>query len=324
MNDIAPKQSTAAEINREHAACLAAASDALEHAMRCGDLLAEAKAGCEHGQWEQWLADNFAGSARTARAYMQLAEHREQIESKRQRSATLSIDGALKLLAPPPTAVVVEPDDGWIDGQELFGVLFPPGLRCLYNREGRELTIDFGDGTKARFHVRLEIEGNLTLTNYKLLFGIIKHASVLELGTDSESFARWCIGDLANYGEKYKLALTLPAADKCVLREAMASPNGIKFIDAQRMFGPSFPSGVQVAVGRVEGSRKPAYQKFIGRFCMVLKFADSEAELIGVYPNDEGGEVEVVQLGEFSTANRDMLASVIRFFPSPPITEAAA
>ena len=97
--------SIADRANAEHAACLAAASDALDHAMRAGDLLAEAKSGCEHGQWQQWLADNFDGSVRLAQSYMRLAVNREQF-AKTQTSAHLSIDSALKLLASPAV-----PDD---------------------------------------------------------------------------------------------------------------------------------------------------------------------------------------------------------------------
>ena len=83
---------TVAKINEAHSACCKAAGDALSHAMRCGDLLAEAKATCGHGTWQAWLAENFTGSQRTARVYMQLAASRGAIDSKRQGSAVLGID----------------------------------------------------------------------------------------------------------------------------------------------------------------------------------------------------------------------------------------
>lgn len=86
-------------INAEHRACLAAASDTLAHAMRAGDLLVEAKAGIGYGRWAGWLAKNFAGSARTAQVYMQLASHRAELGAKAQSSAYLPIVGAVKLLA---------------------------------------------------------------------------------------------------------------------------------------------------------------------------------------------------------------------------------
>jgi DUF3102 family protein len=87
------------QINIEHQACMRAAEKALEHAMQCGDLLIEAKAGCKHGEWQGWLEEHFESSPQTARVYMRVADNREQIEAKRQSSGVLSIDGALKLLA---------------------------------------------------------------------------------------------------------------------------------------------------------------------------------------------------------------------------------
>jgi hypothetical protein len=45
------------------------------HAIRAGELLLEAKQlHVRRGKWEKWLADNVTFSARTARAYMQLAK----------------------------------------------------------------------------------------------------------------------------------------------------------------------------------------------------------------------------------------------------------
>jgi len=101
----------ATKINEEHQACCQAATSAVEHAMRVGDLLLEAKAGCGHGEWQIWLAEHFDGSPRTARAYMRLAKHRVQVETKRQTSASLSIDSALRILASPPIVERCPPDD---------------------------------------------------------------------------------------------------------------------------------------------------------------------------------------------------------------------
>jgi Protein of unknown function (DUF3102) len=94
----------AKRINEEHRRCEGAVSAALEHAMNAGDLLSEAKAGLPHGAFGAWLAENFAGSDRTARAYMRVASHRGDLEANRQGSATLSLDGALRALATPKDA----------------------------------------------------------------------------------------------------------------------------------------------------------------------------------------------------------------------------
>jgi hypothetical protein len=91
----------AAQINEHHRAAESAMRSGLEHAMEAGRLLISAKSQCPHGEWGSWLADNFEGSDRTARAYMQIAKRWPELEAKRQNSAVLSIDGALKMLAAP-------------------------------------------------------------------------------------------------------------------------------------------------------------------------------------------------------------------------------
>lgn len=67
--------SLAERINREHRACALAAGRAFEHAVRCGGMLREVKAGVKHGAWLDWLSENFAGAPFAAQAYMKL--HRE-------------------------------------------------------------------------------------------------------------------------------------------------------------------------------------------------------------------------------------------------------
>src|SRR4051794_30085051 len=97
-NLVAVPTPIAEKINAEHEACCQAASNALDHAIRCGELLLEAKATVGHGGWNQWLADRFVGSARTARAYMQLARRRGEIESKRHGDTVFSVNEARRLI----------------------------------------------------------------------------------------------------------------------------------------------------------------------------------------------------------------------------------
>jgi hypothetical protein len=99
------------QINAEHHACIESANSALDHAMRAGDLLIEAKVACKHGEWQAWLVDNFDGKVRTARLYMQLADNRYGIESKRQRDAVLSINEARRLIAIPQSVSDADGDD---------------------------------------------------------------------------------------------------------------------------------------------------------------------------------------------------------------------
>lgn len=91
----------AGRINEEHRACEKAVGAALTHAMNAGELLVEVKASLPHGAFGPWLAENFAGSDRTARAYMRVYSRRDELGAKWQSSATLSLDGALKALSAP-------------------------------------------------------------------------------------------------------------------------------------------------------------------------------------------------------------------------------
>lgn len=101
----------AEQINAEHRACCAAVTKSLEHAVRCGELLLQAKAAVPHGGWQPWLKQHFPASNRTARQYMRLANHRDEIEAKRHGSAVLGIDEAVKLIAATREA----PADPWPD-----------------------------------------------------------------------------------------------------------------------------------------------------------------------------------------------------------------
>jgi len=70
---------TVAEIGREHELPQSAFRAAIGHAIRCGELLIDAKAQVRHGEWSSWLAEHFAGSERTARGYMRLARNRQRV-----------------------------------------------------------------------------------------------------------------------------------------------------------------------------------------------------------------------------------------------------
>jgi len=73
---------------------------AVEHAMATGDLLIEAKAQLDHGQWSPWLREHCEMSERTARLYMRLAKNREAIEAY-EDVANLTLNAAVRLLASP-------------------------------------------------------------------------------------------------------------------------------------------------------------------------------------------------------------------------------
>ena len=83
-------------IDQEHQAYIGAARSAIEHAIRCAELLLEAKAQVGHGGWLPWIEANLLFGDRQARKYMRLAEHTDRIGIE---NADLTIDGAMALLA---------------------------------------------------------------------------------------------------------------------------------------------------------------------------------------------------------------------------------
>lgn len=63
-------------INSEHEQATRLGESAVEHVIRCGELLTQAKASVGHGGWEAWIETNFDGSQQTANNYMRLfAKH---------------------------------------------------------------------------------------------------------------------------------------------------------------------------------------------------------------------------------------------------------
>ena len=58
----------AAEINAEHDAATGAFKKGFEHALKAGELLIEAKAAVNHGEWVPWLEENCTVAERTASA----------------------------------------------------------------------------------------------------------------------------------------------------------------------------------------------------------------------------------------------------------------
>lgn len=89
----------ATELNHHFRSAEQHARSAVEHALEAGRLLTEAKALIDHGGWGRWLEDNFEGSARTARAWMQLHRERDKLETR--NGNALPLREALALIAEP-------------------------------------------------------------------------------------------------------------------------------------------------------------------------------------------------------------------------------
>ena len=86
MGEVERLDGLAEKINAEHRACEEALRSGLRHAVRAGELLAEAKGQVKHGEWGRWLEENFD-------------------EVKAQRVADLSFRGALRELASPKSSL---------------------------------------------------------------------------------------------------------------------------------------------------------------------------------------------------------------------------
>jgi hypothetical protein len=69
----------ALEANKEHQLATDSAWQAIKHAVRCGELLAQAKAELPHGSFLPWLQGNFKASVRKAQIYMQLAANAQRV-----------------------------------------------------------------------------------------------------------------------------------------------------------------------------------------------------------------------------------------------------
>ena len=101
-NNLPALDALADKINTEHEACHASMQKGLEHALKAGELLLEAKAGLPHGEWLPWLGENCPDiSERTAQRYMRIAENGDELEAKSATVADLTIRAAEEALTTP-------------------------------------------------------------------------------------------------------------------------------------------------------------------------------------------------------------------------------
>jgi len=89
-----------AAIRREHEAASTAARSALDHALECGRLLAQARECIAHGGWESFVRDRCGIAPRTARLYLRLDANRGRL-ANRQHVAGLTVRQAAMELAEP-------------------------------------------------------------------------------------------------------------------------------------------------------------------------------------------------------------------------------
>ena len=98
----------AAEINREHQLARQAASNAVSHAIRCGELLAARKGELPHGEFMNWVGGHCDFAYSTASRYMKAAaESSTGVEISTLSELFLSGRGAATP-APEPASVSTE------------------------------------------------------------------------------------------------------------------------------------------------------------------------------------------------------------------------
>jgi len=87
--------SIAQRINDHHGQATRHAKTAIDHARQAGELLLEAKALVNHGEWITWLSDNCDVSPRQCQRYMRVVTHWELI-AKNDAASYLTIDDAIQ------------------------------------------------------------------------------------------------------------------------------------------------------------------------------------------------------------------------------------
>jgi hypothetical protein len=109
MSNVKTKESNtladlAARIREGHEEVVSSMQQSLEHAMDTGEALLEAKSQVKHGEWQAWLWEHCDIPERTASRYMRLAKNRSVLESELAICNELSVNAAIRLLAPPKKA----------------------------------------------------------------------------------------------------------------------------------------------------------------------------------------------------------------------------
>ena len=139
----------ARRINAEHEATEAAMQSGLEHAMKAGELLLEAKQAVQHGDWLPWLKANCSVSERTAQLYMKVARERETLGAESASLADLTLEQAAhRLSKPKPPALPDSPPSDPQDRLCRFLASFPPGV--LEETENKDFNIPYKTATVSR------------------------------------------------------------------------------------------------------------------------------------------------------------------------------
>jgi Protein of unknown function (DUF3102) len=97
----------ATQINAAHDEVIGSMRRTVEHAIKAGNLLLQAKADPEigrHGKWLEWVCANCKFGERTAQLYMRLAQEIPALGAKTKYISDLTMTDAIKLLEPLPSS----------------------------------------------------------------------------------------------------------------------------------------------------------------------------------------------------------------------------
>lgn len=86
-------------INREHKAVVDALEKGLDHALKAGEYLSQAKKLVGHGGWAEWVEKHCEFSYRTARSYIRVFNKRDELPKREE----ISYRRALVMLRANPT-----------------------------------------------------------------------------------------------------------------------------------------------------------------------------------------------------------------------------
>lgn len=98
MSEIVSITGKVKEINDRHELAQSYAKNAIENAIRIGELLSEIKASLKHGQWIPWVDENLPFSRMHAARYMRVYTYRDELPNETSR---FHLTSAIELLSTP-------------------------------------------------------------------------------------------------------------------------------------------------------------------------------------------------------------------------------
>lgn len=134
------------KINEYHNLAMTALAQGAFYALLCGFELHAARAQSEHGQWEEWVADNCPFTSRTARKYMAAAEKKFKDIPKLANVMDFTVGVSPAQLQPQQRNLLVQSLRDATDGETMRQMYLDLGI---IKADGKKRGGDHGGG-KAR------------------------------------------------------------------------------------------------------------------------------------------------------------------------------